>query len=95
VNGFKVTEQEYRIIRSLGEDSRLLLIKQGHSSAILRYDLSSMPDMLYILSGSLDNVELLDGIRAEVGNDPQVWWPLLQERIQARRQSILQRKEAL
>jgi type IV secretion system protein VirB4 len=95
VNGFKVTEQEYRIIRSLGEDSRLLLIKQGHSSAILRYDLSSMPDMLYILSGSLDNVELLDGIRAEVGDDPQVWWPLLQERIQARRQSILQRKEAL
>lgn len=93
VLGFKVTEQEYRIIRSLGEDSRLLLVKQGHSSAVLRYDLSSMPDMLNILSGSLDNVELLDAIRAEVGDDPEEWSPRLEERIQKRRQSIKQRKE--
>jgi type IV secretion system protein VirB4 len=88
VQGFKVTEQEYNIIRNLGEDSRLFLLKQGHRSAILRYDLSSMPDMLNILSGSLDNVELLDAIRAEVGDDPAVWEPILQARIAARRKLI-------
>ena len=88
VGGFKVTEQEYRIIRNLGEESRLFLVKQGHRSAILRYDLSSMPDMLNILSGSLDNVELLDAIRAEVGDDPDIWEPILQARIAARRQLI-------
>jgi type IV secretion system protein VirB4 len=88
VDGFKVTEQEFNIIRNLGEDSRLFLLKQGHRSAILRYDLSGMPDMLNILSGSLDNVELLDAIRAEVGDAPVVWEPILQARIVARRQSI-------
>jgi len=95
VDGFKVSEQEYRIIRSLGEDSRLLLVKQGHSSAILRYDLGGMPDMLNIVSGSLDNVELLDAIRAEVGDDPNDWAPVLEQRIQARRQSIRQRREGI
>jgi type IV secretion system protein VirB4 len=95
VNGFKLSEQEYRIIRSLGEDSRLLLVKQGHNSAILKYDLSSMPEMLNILSGSLDNVELLDAIRTEVGDDPEVWAPLLEQRIQARRHSIKYRKEGI
>ena len=49
--------------------------------------------MLNILSGSLDNVELLDAIRAEVGDDPEEWSPRLEERIQKRRQSIKQRKE--
>jgi type IV secretion system protein VirB4 len=88
VHGFKVTEQEFTIIRHLGEDSRLFLLKQGHRSAILRYDLSSMPDMLNILSGSLDNVELLDAIRSEVGDDPEVWEPVLQTRIAARREAI-------
>lgn len=88
VDGFKVTEQEFNIIRNLGEDSRSFLFKQGHRSAILRYDLSGMPDMLNILSGSLDNVELLDAIREEVGDDSEVWEPILQARIVARRKSF-------
>jgi type IV secretion system protein VirB4 len=88
VNGFKVTEQEFNIIRNLGEDSRLFLLKQGHRSAILRFDLSSMPDILNILSGSLDNVELLDAIRSAVGDDPEVWEPILQDRIATRRKAI-------
>lgn len=88
VNGFKVTEQEFEIIRNLGEDSRLFLVKQGHRSAIAKFDLGAMPDMLHIISGSLDNVELLDAIRAEVGDDPAVWEPILFERIAARRALI-------
>ncbi|WLI91083.1 VirB4 family type IV secretion/conjugal transfer ATPase [Massilia sp. R2A-15] len=85
VEGFKVTEQEFEIIRNLGEDSRLFLVKQGHRSAIVKFDLGAMPDVLNILSGSLDNVELLDAIRAELGDDPAVWEPELHKRIAARR----------
>jgi type IV secretion system protein VirB4 len=85
VGGFKVTEQEFEIIRNLGESSRLFLVKQGHQSAVVRFDLSGMPDMLNIISGSLDNVELLDKIRAQVGDDPEVWEPLLQAGIAQRR----------
>lgn len=88
VNGFKVTEQEFEIIRNLGEESRLFLVKQGHRSAVARFDLSGMPDMIPLISGSLDNVELLDQIRAEVSEDPDVWEPILLERIAARRAKL-------
>ncbi|OFA00198.1 VirB4 family type IV secretion system protein [Duganella sp. HH101] len=91
VQGFKLSEQEFTIIRNMAEDSRLFLLKQGHRSAILRYDLGGMPEILNILSGSLDNVALLDQIRTEVGDDPDTWEPLLHQRIAARRALILQR----
>jgi type IV secretion system protein VirB4 len=88
VNGFKVTESEFRIIQNLGESSRMFLVKQGHRSAIVRFDLSGMTDILNVVSGSADNVELLDQLRAEVGDDPSVWLPLFHMRIAARRSIV-------
>lgn len=88
VLGFKVTEAEYTIIRNLGESSRMFLIKQGHRSAVVRFDLGGMNDILNVISGTTDNVELLDDIRAEVGDDPAVWMPIFHERIAARRTQI-------
>ncbi len=88
VHGFKITDQEFEIIRNLGEDSRLFLVKQGHRSAIVKFDLGSMPDILNILSGSLDNVELLDEIRAELGDDPEIWESEFHKRIALRRAVI-------
>lgn len=85
VHGFKVTESEYRIIKNLGEASRMFLVKQGHGSAIVRFDLGSMPDILNIISGTTENVALLDSIRDEVGDAPEAWMPLLHQRIAARR----------
>ena len=85
VQGFKVTESEYRIIKNLGEASRMFLVKQGHGSAIVTFDLGSMPDLLNILSGTTENVALLDQIREEVGDAPEAWMPLLHARIAARR----------
>ena len=38
-----------------------------------------------IISGAEDNLQLLDEIRAEVGDDPDVWRPILWERVQARK----------
>ncbi|BEV13141.1 VirB4 family type IV secretion/conjugal transfer ATPase (plasmid) [Asticcacaulis sp. DW145] len=88
VNGFKVTEAEYRIIKNLGEASRMFLVKQGHSSAVVKFDLGGMADILNVLSGTTENVEMLDGIRAEVGDDPAVWLPIFRARAAQRRQSI-------
>ncbi len=88
VQGFKVTESEYRIIKNLGEASRMFLVKQGHGSAIVTFDLGGMPDLLNILSGTTENVALLDTIREEVGDEPEGWMPLLHERIAARRNLI-------
>ena len=57
VHGFKCTEAEFNIIRNLGENSRMFLIKQGHRSAIGRLDLEGLGDVLDVLSGSTDNAD--------------------------------------
>lgn len=90
VEGFKVTVAEYEIIRNLGESSRMFLIKQGHRSAVVKFDLGGMTDILNVISGTTDNVELLDDIRAEVGDDPDIWMPIFHRRIGERRAQIKQ-----
>ena len=85
VRGFKLTEAEFNIVRNLGENSRLFLVKQGHRSAIGRLDLAGLGDVLDVLSGTTDNVELLDTIRAQVGDDPDDWLPVFHEQLAKRR----------
>ncbi|WP_213305875.1 VirB4 family type IV secretion/conjugal transfer ATPase [Paraburkholderia sacchari] len=85
VRGFKLTEAEFNIVRNLGENSRLFLVKQGHRSAIGRLDLAGLGDVLDVLSGTTDNVELLDTIRAQVGDAPRDWLPVFHERLATRR----------
>jgi type IV secretion system protein VirB4 len=87
VRGFKLTEAEFDIVRSLGENSRMFLVKQGHRSAIGRLDLAGLGDVLDVLSGTTDNVELLDVIRARVGDDPDVWLPVFHEQLAMRRKA--------
>ncbi len=94
--GFKVTEAEFEIIKNLGEESRMFLVKQGQNSALAHLDLSpqrdedgnvivEFDDELSILSGSTDNIELLEDILGEVGEDPARWIPVFHERRKARR----------
>lgn len=83
-DGFKVTDAEFEIIKSMGEESRMFLVKQGHQSMIARLDLAGFDDELAILSGSSDNNELLDVVIAEVGDDPRQWLPVFHERRKAR-----------
>ncbi|WP_144155274.1 VirB4 family type IV secretion/conjugal transfer ATPase [Paraburkholderia sp. BCC1885] len=85
VHGFKLTEAEFGIVRSLGENSRMFLVKQGHRSAIGKLDLGGLGDVLDVLSGTTDNVELLDEIRAETGDAPQRWLPVYHARLAERR----------
>ncbi len=82
--GFKCSVAEFEIIRNMGEESRMFLIKQGHTSMIGRLDLGGFDDELAILSGSLDNNELLDEVISEVGDNPDDWLPVFHERRKAR-----------
>lgn len=84
VEGFKLSETEFDIVSNLGENSRMFLVKQGHNSAIASLDLRGFDDELVVLSGSLDNLALLDEIMADVGDDPESWLPLLQQRVRDR-----------
>lgn len=84
VEGFKVTEAEYEVIRSLGETSRTFLVKQGNTSAICRFDLTGMNDVLAVISGTTESVAALDAIRAEVGDAPEAWLPIFLQTHQSR-----------
>ena len=85
VNGFKLTRQEFKVVKGLAEDGRIFMVKQGGRSALVKLDLGALRDEIVVLSGSEDNVKLLDLIRDEVGDDPDVWMPILLERARARR----------
>lgn len=81
VDGFKLTEREYELIaRELSVESRRFVLKQGHNSVVAELDLNGFDDELAILSGRTANVELLDAIRAEVGDDVENWLPIFQQR---------------
>ena len=91
VEGFKLSEAEFDIIRNLGETSRAFLVKQGKTSAICRFDLAGMSDVLSVISGTTESVAALDQIRAQVGDDPDTWMPLFLGRQHTRQ---LKRKTA-
>ena len=91
VDGFKLTEAEYEVIRSLGETSRTFLVKQGTTSAICRFDLTGMNDVLAVISGTTESIATLDAIRADVGDAPDAWLPLF---LKAHQTRDLKRKTA-
>lgn len=79
IDGFKVTEEEYKIIKNLDPDSRCFLIKKsslhGNSrpfSAVVSFDLKALGVNTKILSGSEDNVKIFHKIYKE-DLSPEQW----------------------
>ncbi len=87
VDGFKLTESEFDLVRNLGEFSRRFLVKQGDASAVAALDLSGLDDELTVLSGTPDNADLAERVIAEAGDDPEVWLPAFLSRVRDRRTS--------
>lgn len=80
VDGFKLTEREFELIsRSLSNESRRFIVKQGHNSVVAELNLAGFDDELAVLSGRTANVDLADRIRAQVGDEPAAWLPLFQQ----------------
>ncbi len=77
-DGCGLTREEVRLLRVLPD--RCFLIKHGLHSVVARLDLSGMDDLLAVLSGRTETVQLLDDLRAEVGDDPNAWLPLFHQR---------------
>lgn len=89
IDGFRVTRAEFEIIRNLDEKGRTFLVKQGHQSSLVRFDLGGLTEVLNVISGSLDNVRLLDDIRGNLkSDDPEVWLPVFHREVAARRSSV-------
>jgi type IV secretion system protein VirB4 len=86
VEGFGLSQAEFEIVRSLGaQGGRRFLVKQGHASAICEMDLAGLDDFITVLSGTTDNVALLDAVRERHGDDPFQWLPVLLSEVQDRK----------
>jgi len=84
VEGLKLTDAEFEVVRSLDERSRSFLVKQGHASTVCQLNLRGMDDALAVISASTDNIEIMHQIVAERAVtlgvehgdlDPEQWLP--------------------
>ena len=75
VNGFKLTQREYEIVKSLGEKSRQFLIKQGSNSVVAELNLRGFDDELAVLSGNTATSQLAEQLVAQLGDNPAIWLP--------------------
>ena len=71
-----LTQTQYEFIKETRIESRLFLCKQGQEARILRLDLSTMPDLIRVLSANLSSNKRLDNIMKETGNAPTDWLPV-------------------
>jgi type IV secretion system protein VirB4 len=81
VEGLKLTEAEFELVRTLPEDSRRFLVKQGPSSAVAELDLGSLEAELKVLSGTPDRAVLAERLAAECGDRPEEWLPKFWEEL--------------
>jgi len=65
IEGLKLTDAEYQVIKALDERSRCFLVKQGHSSSVCQLNLRGLDDGLAVISASTDNIAILDQILSE------------------------------
>lgn len=83
IEGFKLNQAEFDLIKSLGEYSRRFVVKQGEAIVTAQLDLSTCPDALLVFSGSEDMAMLAEDARAECGDDPQDWLPTYFQKVRA------------
>lgn len=73
--GFKCTKDEFSIIKGLDTQSRLMLIKQGPVSVMIRLDLGNFKRALKIFSGTAGTTQFGEKLFSLVGDAPEVWIP--------------------
>lgn len=62
VEGLKLTEAEFQVLKTLDERSRCFLVKQGHASTVCQLNLRGFDDALAVISASTDNIDIMHRI---------------------------------
>lgn len=87
IDDFGLSEHEYELIKTLPDDQHFFLLNYGRStnkqSVIIRANLSGLENEIAIISAREQSLQILDQIRAECGEDPEVWLPVFHERCKA------------
>lgn len=74
--GLGLSERETKLIKTdLPEGCGMFLLKQGRHSVVLKLPLAGMDEDLAVLSARTSNIELMDQLMAQHGEDPDAWVP--------------------
>ncbi|NIA52545.1 VirB4 family type IV secretion/conjugal transfer ATPase [Massilia sp. TW-1] len=72
--GLGLSDREFSLIKTdLPEGSGMFLLKQGRHSVVAKLPLAGMDDDLAVLSARTSNLELMDRLIAQYGEDPAAW----------------------
>ncbi len=83
-----MTRKEFDELVKLTLDSRTFLVKQGQQSSMAKLDLYGFSDELAVLSGSSNNIEILNQLMSEQDfESPNDWYPIFKERVRAAREA--------
>lgn len=85
---FMVTDREFNLLKTTDPGSRYFLVKQGKDVVVARIDLSGMDDVVNVLSARAETVSILDAVRKEVGDAPEAWMSIFQERVKLEREKF-------
>ncbi len=75
VDGFKLSDVEYAWVKTSLPEQREFLVRSEHDSVIVKLDLSSMPDLVRVMSGTPETVDDCARLRAKYGEEPEQWLP--------------------
>jgi type IV secretion system protein VirB4 len=74
--GLGLSNREFNLIKTdLPEGSGMFLLKQGRHSVVVKLPLGGMDEDLAVLSARTSNLELMDRLIAQYGEDPHAWAP--------------------
>jgi type IV secretion system protein VirB4 len=85
---FMVSDREFNLLKTTDPGSRYFLVKQGKDVVVARIDLAGMDDVINILSARAETISILDEIRADVGDAPEAWIPVFQERVKLEKEKF-------
>ncbi len=76
IDGFGLTEREYKLIKEqLEPGSRQFLVKQGHASVVCELDLKGFHAEIAVISGRSSSVTRVNELIELYGAEPEHWLP--------------------
>lgn len=88
---FMVSDREFNLLKTTDPGSRYFLVKQGKDVVVARIDLSGMDDVINVLSARAETISILDTVRANVGDVPEAWMPVFQEKVNLEKEKFATR----
>lgn len=70
-----VSEKEFQVLRRLGLQSRMFMIKQGAQASVVKLNLNSLSEYISVMAMSADEFPLLEQAKNSVGPFPDDWVP--------------------